>query len=88
MKKKGTKNITYTQRLQIEACLRAGLPKRIIADSVGLCLSAVYKEIKRGEYVIFFVPFFFISVTVLSFYCTIFTLNFLRFECKEYYATP
>lgn len=50
MKKKGTKNITYIQRLQIESCLRAGLHKRVIADTVGLCLSAVYKEIKRGEY--------------------------------------
>lgn len=50
MKKKGTKNITYTQRLQIEAYLRAALPKRAIAEKVGLCLSAVYKEIKRGEY--------------------------------------
>ena len=50
MKKKGTKNITYTQRLQIEAYLRAALPKLAIAEKVGLCLSAVYKEIKRGEY--------------------------------------
>lgn len=50
MKKKGTKNITYTQRLQIEACVIAKLHKRVIAQKVGLCLSAVYKEIKRGEY--------------------------------------
>ena len=49
MKKKGTKNISYTQRLQIEACLKAGLSKKVIAETVGLCLSAVYKEIKRGE---------------------------------------
>lgn len=50
MKRKGTKNISYTQRLQIEACLKAGFGKKAIAETVGLCLSAVYKEIKRGEY--------------------------------------
>ncbi|MBQ3506794.1 MAG: IS30 family transposase [Clostridia bacterium] len=50
MKKKGAKNITYTQRLQLEACLKAGLHKKVIAEKVGLCLSAIYKEIKRGEY--------------------------------------
>ena len=50
MKKKGTKNITYTQRLQIEACVTAKLHKRFIAEKVGICLSALYKELKRGEY--------------------------------------
>ena len=51
MNKKGTKNITYTQRLLLEDCLRAELPKRKIAEKLGLCVSAVYKEIKRGQYV-------------------------------------
>ena len=50
MRKKGIKNITYTQRLQIEACVTAKLHKRIIAEKVGICLSALYKELKRGEY--------------------------------------
>ena len=50
MKKKGTKNITFTQRLQIEGFLRAKLSKKQIAQALGLCLSAVYKEIKRGLY--------------------------------------
>lgn len=50
MKRKGTKNITYTQRLQLEACLKAGLHKREIANKLGVCLATVYNELKRGEY--------------------------------------
>ena len=50
MKKKGTKDITYTQRLQLEAYLKIGLHKKIIADKLGVCLATVYNEIKRGEY--------------------------------------
>ena len=49
MKQKGTKDITYTQRLQLEAYLNAGLNKREIAQKLGLCLATVYNEIKRGE---------------------------------------
>lgn len=50
MKRKGTKNITYTQRLQLEACLKAGLHKREIATKLGVCLATIYNELKRGEY--------------------------------------
>ena len=50
MKQKGTKNITYTQRLQLEACVKAGLHKREIAAKLGVCLATVYNELKRGSY--------------------------------------
>lgn len=50
MKAKGTKNITYTKRLQLEAYLKAGLHKRDIADKLGVCLASVYNELKRGVY--------------------------------------
>lgn len=50
MKKKGDKNLTYTQRLQLEACLSAKLHKKVIANKLGVCLATVYNEIKRGEY--------------------------------------
>lgn len=50
MKKKGTKDLTYTQRLQLEICLKAGLHKKTIAEKLGVCLATIYKEIKRGEY--------------------------------------
>lgn len=50
MKKKGTKNLTFTQRLMLEDCLRAKLHKKIIAKKLGVCLATVYNEIKRGEY--------------------------------------
>ncbi len=48
MKKKGTKDLTYTQRLQLEAYLKAGLHKREIARLLGVCLATVYNELKRG----------------------------------------
>lgn len=50
MKAKGTKNFTYTQRLQLEAYLQAGLHKKVIAEKLGVCLATVYNELKRGEY--------------------------------------
>ena len=50
MKRKGTKNVTYTMRLQLEALLKAGLNKKEIAVQLGVCLATVYNEIKRGEY--------------------------------------
>lgn len=49
MKKKGTKNLTYTQRLQLEALLKVGIHKKEIAKQLGLCLATVYNELKRGE---------------------------------------
>ena len=50
MKAKGTKNLTFTQRLQLEAALSAGLHKKIIADRLGVCLATVYNELRRGKY--------------------------------------
>ncbi|MBR1676949.1 MAG: IS30 family transposase [Clostridia bacterium] len=50
MKKKGCKNITYNQRLQIEVLLRSNTPKKEIAKIMCLDLSTIYKEIKRGLY--------------------------------------
>lgn len=50
MKKAGTKNLSYTQRLQLEAYLRAGLHKKEIAKLLGICLATVYNELKRGQY--------------------------------------
>ena len=50
MRKKGTKNLTYTQRLQIETLFNAKLPKKEIAKQVGVCLRTLQYELKRGEY--------------------------------------
>ena len=50
MKRKGTKNFTYTQRLQLEALIKAGLHKKEIAAQLGVCLATVYNELKRGKY--------------------------------------
>ncbi len=49
MKKKGTKNLTFTQRLQLETLINAGLHKKQIAKQLGLCLATVYNELKRGK---------------------------------------
>lgn len=49
MKRKGTKDLSYTQRLQLEAYLNAGLHKKEIAKKLGVCLCTIYKELKRGE---------------------------------------
>lgn len=50
MTRKGKKNLTYTQRLQLEAYLKAGLHKKEIARKLGVCLATVYNELKRGAY--------------------------------------
>ena len=50
MTRKGKKNISYTQRLQLEAYLKAGLNKKQIAAQLGICLATVYNELKRGAY--------------------------------------
>ena len=34
MKKKGTKNLTRTQRLLLEDCVNAGLSKKVIAEKL------------------------------------------------------
>lgn len=50
MKLKGTKNLTYTQRLQIEQCFNAGLTRQAIADKLGIGIATVYRELRRGKY--------------------------------------
>ena len=50
MKKKGTKNLTRTQRLQIETLYNAKTPKKEIAKRVGVCIRTIHYELKRGAY--------------------------------------
>lgn len=49
MKNKKKKDLTYTQRLQLEAYLKTGTHKRVIAANLGISLATVYREIKRGR---------------------------------------
>lgn len=49
--RKGCKNLTWTQRLQIEALYNAKVSKQKIADTVGVSVRTIYRELKRGEYV-------------------------------------
>ncbi len=51
MKKIGTKNLSFTQRLQIETLINAKYKKQKIADLVGINIRTLYYELKRGEYV-------------------------------------
>lgn len=48
MKKR--KNLTFTQRLQIETLLEANKSKKEIAQLLGLNLCTIYRELKRGAY--------------------------------------
>ena len=50
MKKKGQKNLTYTQRFQIETLFNAGHSKNDIAKFIGVSVRTVYYELKRGKY--------------------------------------
>ncbi len=50
MKTKGSKCLTWTQRLQLEALLKAKTRKPEIAQILGVSLATVYNEIKRGCY--------------------------------------
>lgn len=50
MKTKGSKCLTWTQRLQLEALLKAKTRKPEIAQILGVSLATVYNEIKRGRY--------------------------------------
>ena len=50
MSRKGRKNLTYKQRLQLEAFFYAKLPKKEIAKLMNLNLSTVYREFNRGSY--------------------------------------
>lgn len=49
MKRKGTKDLTLTQRRELENYLKAGLHKKRIAELLGVCLATVYNELKRGQ---------------------------------------
>lgn len=44
------KHLTFTARLQIEAGLKMKMPVKQIAAKVGVHISTVYREIKRGVY--------------------------------------
>lgn len=50
MKLKGTKNLTYTQRLQLEQCFNAKLTRQQIADRMHIGIATVYREWRRGKY--------------------------------------
>lgn len=43
-KRKGTKNLTWTQRIQLETLLKEGLHKKLIAEQLGISLSTIYRE--------------------------------------------
>ncbi|MDD6213599.1 MAG: helix-turn-helix domain-containing protein [Firmicutes bacterium] len=44
------KTLTWNDRLQIETWLRVKTPIKIIAEQLGVHISTIYREIKRGEY--------------------------------------
>lgn len=50
MKQKNKKNLTFTQRLQIETLFNAGHSKSDIAKYVGVSIRTVFYELKRGRY--------------------------------------
>ena len=50
MKTKGSKCLTWTQRLQLEVMVKANLPKTKMAEVLGVSLQTIYNELKRGHY--------------------------------------
>ena len=50
MKHLGNKNLTFTQRLQIETLNNAKVKIKDISKQLGLHISTIYYELKRGEY--------------------------------------
>ena len=48
---KGYKRLTYTNRLQIEAWLKAKKPVAWMAEQIGCHRATVYREINRGKYI-------------------------------------
>ena len=50
MNKRTYKTLSHTKRLQIECLLKAKLPIRKIAENIGVHISTIYRELKRGEY--------------------------------------
>ena len=51
MKRRRFKQLTRTDRLNIEKYMRQGMTKQAIADALGVSLRTVYYELKRGQYV-------------------------------------
>lgn len=45
------KQLTKTDRIKIEALLKAGRRKDEIADQIGVHISTIYRELKRGRYI-------------------------------------
>lgn len=44
------KHLTFTDRLKIEAWERVGTSPRVMADELGVHISTIYRELKRGRY--------------------------------------
>ena len=44
------KTLTWNDRLQIEAWLKVKTPKKVMAEALGVHISTIYREIKRGQY--------------------------------------
>ena len=44
-------HLTYNDRLKIEALLLAKTPKKEIAKIIGVHISTIYREVKRGTYI-------------------------------------
>ena len=44
------KTLTWSDRLKIEAWLRVKTPKKVMAEALGVHISTIYREIKRGQY--------------------------------------
>lgn len=44
------KTLTWNDRLKIEAWLRVNTSKKIMAEALGVHISTIYREIKRGQY--------------------------------------
>lgn len=48
--KKGSHQLTRTDRIKLEALIKAGLSKSKIAKQLGVHRSTIYNELKRGQY--------------------------------------
>ncbi len=44
------KTLTWNDRLKIEAWLRVKTPVKVMAEALGVHISTIYREIKRGQY--------------------------------------
>lgn len=48
---KNYKHLTFTQRLRLEEDLKIKMPIKKIAENLGVHISTIYREIKRGRYI-------------------------------------